>query len=335
MDRLDAMEIAIAAIDEGSLAAAARRFGRSAAAATRAIALLEDEAGETLLLRSTRGLRLTEAGERHAAVWRDVLSRLAEIRTDRAPDGVGGTLVLTAPELFGRLKVTPALESFLDGHPKVQARLLLLNRMVDMVAEGVDVAIRLAHLQDTSLVAVRLGEVRQVVCASPGYLAQHGRPQEPSDLSAHLCIGVSADGNRELWTFRRDAAGVRTRSVPVRTRLSITGVAAGLDAALRGKGLVRVLSYQVAGPLADGRLQRVLMPFEPEAIPVNMIFRPNPRRWSPVRGFVDHAVPLLRRDLAETARILHRLSATPGTADTSPRRSASRSRPTVPQPDAP
>lgn len=308
MDRIDAMELAVAAVDEGSLAAAARRMGRSAAAATRAIALLEAAAGETLLLRSTRGLRLTEAGERHAAVWREVLGRLAEIGPDRAGHVMRGTLVLTAPELFGRLKVAPVLQSFLERHPHVQARALLLNRMVDMVGEGVDVAIRLAHLTDSSLVAVRLGEVRQVVCAAPAYLERHGVPAEPADLANHACIGMNPEGNRALWTFRRDPQSGRVRSVPVQTRLSITSVGAGLDAALRGGGLVRVLSYQVAEELAAGRLRRVLRRFEPEAIPVHILFRAHPRQWSPVRGFVDHAVPLLRLDLAQVATVIDSLS---------------------------
>lgn len=304
MDRLDAMAMVVAALDEGSLAAAARRFGRSAAAATRAVALLEAAAGEALLVRSTRGLRLTDAGDRHAVVWREVLGRLAEIRTEQRGHVVSGMLVLTAPELFGRLKVMPVLEAFLDLHPETQARMLLLNRMVDMVGEGVDVAIRLAHLQESSLVATRLGEVRPVVCASPDYLARRGEPREPADLSGYACIGMNPDGNRELWTFRRGADDARVRSVQVRTRLSISGVGAGIDAALRGGGLVRCLSYQAAGLLAQGRLRRVLTRFEPDAIPVNIVFRPNPRRWSPVRGFVDHAVPILRRELSQVSALV-------------------------------
>lgn len=307
MDRIDAMELAVAAVDEGSLAAAARRFGRSAAAATRAIALLEEAAGETLLLRSTRGLRLTEAGERHAAMWREVLARMAEIGPDRAGHIMRGTLVLTAPELFGRLKVAPVLESFLEGHPQVQARALLLNRMVDMVGEGVDVAIRLAHLADSSLVAVRLGEVRQVICAAPAYLERHGAPAEPGDLAGHACIGTNPEGNRELWTFRRDPQSARVRSVPVQTRLSITSVRAGLDAALRGRGFVRVRSYQVAEELATGQLRRVLRRFESEPIPVHILFRAHPPQWSPVRGFVDHAVPLLRQELAQVTAMIDAL----------------------------
>lgn len=304
MDRLDAMELAVAAIEEGSLAAAARRLGRSAAAATRALAVLEDEAGETLVLRSTRGLRLTDAGERHAAVWRDVLTRLAEIRLDASHQSIAGTLVLTAPELFGRLNVMPVLETFVALNPKVQARALLVNRVVDMLGEGVDVAIRLAHLAETSLVAVKLGTVRQVVCASPDYLSRHGPPLDPSGLADHACIGMNGDGNRELWSFRREAGSAQMRAVSVQTRLSVTSVGAGLDIACRGGGLIRCLSYQVAKQLASGRLQRVLMPFEPEPVPVQIVFRANPRRWSPVRGFVDHAVPILRRDLAEVTAMI-------------------------------
>ena len=301
MDRLDAMAMVVAAVDEGSLAAAARRFGRSAAAATRAIALLEAAAGETLLLRSTRGLRLTEAGERHLAAWREVLARLDEVRPERSADVVAGTLVLTAPELFGRLKVVPLLESFLAEHPRVQVRALLLNRVVDMLGEGVDIAIRLAHLEERSLVAIKVGEVRQVVCASPDYLESRGTPRKPADLSDHLCIGLNADGNKELWTFRNDAS--RARSVQVRTALSITSAGAGIDAALRSRGVVRALSYQVAEQLGAGRLQRVLSDFEPPAIPVSMVFRAISQRQTLMRSFVDHAAPALRRELAHIATI--------------------------------
>jgi len=301
MDRLDAMAMVVAAIDEGSLAAAARRFGRSAAAATRAIAFLEAAAGETLLLRSTRGLRLTEAGERHIAVWREVLARLDEVRPERNAGIVAGTLVLTAPELFGRLQLVPLLESFLEKHPRVQVRALLLNRVVDMVGEGVDIAIRLAHLEESSLVAIKVGEVRQVVCASPDYLERRRTPQTPADLSDHLCIGLSADANQELWTFRTSAT--RTRAVQVRTALSITSAGAGIDAALRGQGLVRARSYQVADQLAAGRLQRVLADFEPPAIPVSIVFRPTLQRQTLMRSFVDHAAPVFRRELARIATI--------------------------------
>ncbi|WBV42019.1 LysR family transcriptional regulator [Pseudoroseomonas cervicalis] len=307
MDRLDAMEMALAALEEGSLAAAARRLGRSAAAATRAVAMLEAEAGEALLLRSTRGLRPTEAGERHASAWRDALARLAEVRRDATPGAIAGPLVLTAPELFGRLAVAPVLEEFLAAHPAVSARLLLLNRMADLLAEGIDLAIRLAPLDDSRLVALRLGEVQPVLCAAPAYLDRHGAPGAPAELERHACIGLNPDGERELWRFRQRPGSGGLRSVPVRTRLSVTSVAAALEAALRGAGLVRALSYQVAAPLAEGRLRRVLVPWMPEAVPVAILFRPHPRPWSPVRGFVDHAVPLLRAELARIAAVMRGL----------------------------
>ncbi len=304
MDRLDAMEMFLAAVNDGSLASAARRLGRSAAAATRAVVLLENEAGEPLLLRSTRGLRLTAAGERHVAVWRDVLDQLADVRGVADARVTAGTLVVTAPELFGRQNLMPILNDFLDAHPKVQARILLLNRLVDLVGEGIDVAVRLAPLPDTSLIAVKVGTIRRIVCASPAYLASTRKPKQPHDLKDHVCIGLSPDSNVELWPFRRDAHGQHERSVQVRTRLALNSAAACLDAARRGHGVVQALSYQVAEDIASGRLTAMLTEYEAQAVPVSVVFRAHPRRWSPTRSFVDHAVPRLRQALDEIGRLL-------------------------------
>jgi DNA-binding transcriptional LysR family regulator len=238
MDRLDAMEMFVAAVDEGSLAAGARRLGRSPAAVTRAIALLERGLGERLLHRTTRQLRLTERGHRQLATYRQVLAELGQAETEKGEQhAVSGSLVLTAPELFGRLKVMPAVESFLERHRGISARILLLNRIVDLVREGVDVAVRLAPLPDSGLAAVKLGEVRRLACASPAYLAQAGRPKVPADLAGHECIGLNESGDRELWPFmQRDGARVRARSIQVRTRIALNSAAAALDAAVRGKG---------------------------------------------------------------------------------------------------
>lgn len=307
MDRLDAMAMFIAAVDEGSLAAAARRQGRSAAAATRAVALLEAQVGEPLLLRSTRRLSLTAAGERHIAVWRDVLARLGDGHADAAE--IGGTLVMTAPELFGRLKLMPVVSSFLSEHRAVSARVLMLNRMVDLVGEGIDLAVRLAPLPDSTLTAIKVGEVRRLTCASPDYLVRAGVPGDPNDLENHECIGLNAEGDRELWAFRRRGeGGNRIRSIGVATRLSLNSAAAALEAALDGRGVVRPLSYQVAEHLAAGRLVRVLPQFEPLPTPVQIVFHPDSGRRIALRAFVDHAVPLLKTELA-------RLSAMVGSAD--------------------
>lgn len=306
MDRLDAMSMVVAAVDEGSLAAAARRHGRSAAAATRAVALLEAIAGTPLLLRTTRRLSLTPAGERHVAVWREVLAKLGnDQHGGNGPGAVGGGIVLTAPELFGRLKIVPVLESFLRHHPHVSARMLMLNRVVDLVGEGIDLAVRLAPLPNSNLTAVKLGEVLRLVCASPEYLARSAPLDHPSDLDHHDCIGLNPEGSRELWAFKvPKAGGSAVRSVGVGTRLALNSAGAGNDSGLRGYGIIRPLSYQVADDLAAGRLIRLLTAFEPPPTPVHLVFHPEPPRHGPVRAFVDHAVPLMRRELSRIADIL-------------------------------
>ena len=232
------------------------------------MALLEALAGEPLLLRSTRRLSLTSAGDRHVAVWRDVLAKLSEVEPSRSTGPLQGNIVLTAPELFGRLKVMPVLERFLRQHPLVAARVLLVNRLVDLVGEGVDLAVRLAPLPNSTMTAIKLGELRMLVCASPDYLARAGRPVDPHDLSHHDCIGLNAEGDGELWPFGSShERGARVRSVRVPTRLSLNNAGAAIDAALRGQGLVRVRSYQVAEDVATGRLVRVLETFAFEVGP--------------------------------------------------------------------
>ena len=307
MDRLDAMSLFVTVVDEGSLAAAARRQGRSAATVTRAVALLEGLAGETLLLRSTRRLSLTSAGDRHVATWRDVLAQLGEIEMCRSAGPLRGGIVLTAPELFGRLKVMPVLEPFLRQHPLIAARVVLVNRLVDLVGEGVDLAIRLAPLPDSTLTAIKLGEVRAIVCASPDYLARAGSPANPQDLNRHYCIGLNADGDGELWPFRsNDDKSARVRSVRVPTRLSLNNAGAAIDAALRGHGLIRARAYQVAEDVAAGRLVPILAPFEPPPEPAHLVFHPDRGKRGPVRAFVDHAVPALRTELRRVASKLER-----------------------------
>jgi DNA-binding transcriptional LysR family regulator len=305
MDRLDAMALFVTAVDEGSLAAAARRHGRSPATVTRAVALLEEIAGETLLLRSTRRLSLTSAGDRHVAIWRDVLAKLREIEPSGRAGPLQGSIVLTAPELFGRLKVMPILESFLRQHERVAARVLLLNRLVDLAGEGVDLAVRLAPLPDSVMTAIRLGEVRTLVCASPEYLARAGAPASPQALDHHECIGLNAEGDGELWRFALpNEKGARLRSIRVPTRLSLNNAGAAIDAALRGYGLVRAKAYQVADDVAAGRLVHVLEAFEPPAEPAHLVFHPDRGKAGPLRAFVDHAVPALRSELRRIATIM-------------------------------
>ena len=310
MDRIDAMTLFVTAVAEGSLAAAARHHGRSPATVSRAVSLLEQLAGDSLLLRSTRRLSLTSAGDRHVAVWRDVLGKLGEIEPSSLAGPLRGSIVLTAPELFGRLKVMPVLETFLRQEPFVAARVLLVNRLVDLLGEGMDLAVRLAPLPDSTMTAINLGEVRTIVCASPEYLARAGSPAVPQELHRHDCIGLNAEGDGELWPFgSRSQKGARARSVRVPTRLSLNNAAAAIDAALRGQGLIRARAYQVAEDIAARRLVHVLGAFEPPPEPAHIVFHPDRGRRGPVRAFIDHAVPALRIELRRIGAKLHRAGA--------------------------
>lgn len=305
MDRIDAMTLVLTAVEQGSLAAAARRHGRSPATVTRAVARLEAFAGETLLLRSTRHLRLTAAGNRHVAIWRDVLQQLGEINATMAGGPLQGGIVLTAPQLFGRLKVMPVLESFLCEHPAISARAVFVNRLVDLLGEGVDVAVRLAPLPDSTMTAIKLGETRILVCASPDYLERAGVPTKPKALSGHECIGLNAEGDGDLWRFGSSTEkGARVRSVRVSTRLSVNDAGSAIAAALRGQGLVQARAYQVVEDVAAGRLVVVLEGYEPPPMPVHLIFHPDRGRRAPVRAFIDHSVPELRAELRRIASLL-------------------------------
>lgn len=300
MDRLEAMSLFVAAIEEGSLAAAARRHGRSPAAATRAIALLEHNAGETLLLRSTRSLSLTAAGDRHFLIWREVLAKLQEIEPEAAGAALQGSITVTAPELFGRLKVMPLLETFLAEHSQVAVRVQLLNRIVNLTGEGVDLAVRLAPLRDSNLTAVKLGEVRTLLCAAPDYVARVGSPTEVGDLDRHDCIGLNAESDSELWPFRvGPAQASRIRSVRVSTRLSVSNAAAAIDAALRGHGVICARSYQVAEHIVAGRLIRLLPEVEPPPVPAYVVFQSDRAKRGAIRVLIDHLVPALRSEFAQ------------------------------------
>lgn len=305
MDRLDAMAMFVATVDEGSLAAAARKLALSPAKVTRALQMLEERLGERLIHRNARRLRLTEAGERRLGVYRSVLAELDAADGGGAEDRIDGLIGVTAPELFGRLHVMPVIETFLARHPAARARALLLNRVVDLVEEGMDAAVRLAPLPDSGIVAARLGEVRRLVCAAPSYVERAGAPEEPAELQRHACIGEEEGDAGALWRFAQPAGRrARTFSVTVRPRFAVNSVGASIDAAIRGHGVCRALSYQVAEHVAAGRLVTLLDPFEPEPLPVSLVFHPVPRRSVTLRTFIDHATPRLREDLAAIARLM-------------------------------
>lgn len=303
MDRLDAMQVFVTALGEGSLAGAARRLGRSPASVTRAVAFLEAHVGARLLHRTTRAMRPTEAGERYASVCRRVLDDLAEASLSAAGDRAAprGLLTLTAPVMFGTRVLRPIVSGFLAAQPAVQVSYRLLDRPVNLIDEGVDVALRIAHLPDSSLVALRVGEVRRIVCASPRHLAGKPEVTEPADLAGHACISVSQMGQGETWSFPPAPGGAAPRVVRVAPRLTVNAVEPAVNAAVDGEGIIRVLTYQVEREVRDGRLIVLLAEHEPPPLPVHLIVPEGRLAIAKVRAFVDFAAPRLKAGFAAMA----------------------------------
>jgi DNA-binding transcriptional LysR family regulator len=301
MDRIDAMKVFVVALDEGSLAAAGRKLGRSPAAVSRAIAFLETHVGTELLHRTTRSIKLSEAGERYATACRRVLAELEEADTIAAGDRSAprGTLTLTAPVLSGEMVLRPILDAFLDACPTVSARLLLLDRPVNLIDEGIDLALRIAQLADSSMVATRIGEVRRVVVAAPRYLAQHPRIEEPGDLVKHQIVAMAHLAHS--WSFPPRKGFAAPRTVQFTPRLVINSIRGAVASAVSGRGVTRLLSYQVAEQVRAGELAIALTGDEPPPTPVHVI-SPHGRLSVPkVRAFMDFAVPRLRRYFARVA----------------------------------
>jgi DNA-binding transcriptional LysR family regulator len=296
MDRIDAMKVFVAAVDEGSLASAGRRLGRSPAAVSRAIAFLEQHVGAELLHRTTRSLKLSEAGERYVAACRRVLIDLeeADIVAGGERSAPRGTLTLTAPVITGEDVLRPVLDAFMNEHPMVSVRLYLLDRTVNLIDEGIDVALRIAHLSDSNFVAIRLGEVRRVVAASPAYLTRHPVIREPGDLAKHQIIAMTHFG-LDSWSFPPARNSSVPRTVQFAPRLVVNTVRAAVASATEGHGVTRLFSYHIANELREGRLQILLDKDEQPPLPAHLL-APQGRFSVPkVRAFADFAVPRLKR----------------------------------------
>ena len=300
MDKLRAMETFVRIVDGGSLTAAADTLNSSLPSVVRSLAALEAELDVRLLNRTTRRIGLTDEGreyyERCKRVLADVDAAEASLSARRiAPKG---RLHLTAPVLFGRLHVAPIVTSFIVRHPALQVEMLMLDRVVDLVEEGIDAGVRIGRLPDSSLVAVPVGHTRRVVCASPAYLKRAGTPKTPADLAAHRCVTSKGLAAKLEWTF---ASGTDISKLPVNPAFSSNQVETALDACVRGIGLGQFLSYQVQGFFDDGRLKRVLADAEPPPTPIHVIY-PHARLLSAnVRAFVDWTVPRLRAAMERAA----------------------------------
>lgn len=294
MDRVHLMSIFIAVADDQSFAAAAARLGVSPSSVTRAILRLEEIVGAKLVTRTTRSVRLTEAGQRYLDDVRLVMTKIAETQemlanVNSVPKG---HIDITASMLFGATYVTPCIVEYLQRFPEMTVSTYFLDRVVNIVEEDWDLALRVGRMADPGLVAIRVGEVRRVICASPHYLASNGVPQSPEELTHHTIVaatGISPDVN---WKF-----GLADEwTVDVTPRLVVTSNDAAIEAATLGIGLTRILSYQIAGQLADGRLEIVLAEFEGLPLPVHLLYRGEKCARPAIREFIDLLVERLGSD---------------------------------------
>lgn len=313
MDRFHEMQVFLAVAEEAGFAAAARRLNTSPPSVTRAIAAMEQRIGTQLLARTTRSLHLTEAGQGYLEDCRRILAEL-----DEAEEAAAGSysipcghLTVTAPVLFGELYVAPALGAFLDRFPLVTINALLVDRVVNLHDEGVDVAVRIGHLHEPGQQAIKVGEVRRVVCAAPGYLDQHGRPEHPSQLREAKIATTSASQRVNEWAFVDNGQPLNVPIEPrlvvsaaqvdwafqgheFKARLGCTTVQGAINAAVHGAGLVRCLSYPVHEHLGSGQLRRVLQAYEQPPMPIHVVYREGRNAPMRVRSFVEHCVAALR-----------------------------------------
>ncbi|HEX5999288.1 MAG TPA: LysR family transcriptional regulator [Hyphomicrobiaceae bacterium] len=292
MDRFLAMRVFAKVAEAGSFARAAEALHMSPPAVTRAIAGLEDAIGTRLFKRTTRSVTLTEAGERYIEDCRRILADVEEAEATAAGSfsTPTGTLTVSASVLFGRIYVQPVLMEYLDRHPGVSVRALLLDRVTSLIEEGIDVAVRIGHLPLSSLSAVRVGTVRRIVCGAPDYFRRFGTPQSPADLAAHRIVAATSAWASPEWRFGKDDK----TSVRVTPRLLCNTNDAAIEAAVQGWGITRILSYQVAPLIAQGKLVPILTDQEEEPLPIHIVHPEGRRVTAKVRAFVQLAAQRLR-----------------------------------------
>lgn len=297
MDRLQTMSVFVAVAEEAGFAAAARRLNMSPPSVTRAVGELEARLRARLLHRTTRTVRLTDAGERYLADCKRIISEIAEADSHAA--GIHsqpqGNVSLTGSALFGRIVLTPILIDLLDRYPAISINTLFVDRVVGLIDEGIDIAVRIAELPDSSLAAVRVGSVRRVLCASPDYLAAAGFPQTPADLDTHDTIDFVNIMPRDEWVFERDGKNLTFKT---RSRLRANNADVAISAAIAGRGITRVLSYMVAPQLESGELELVLPEFTPPAVPVHVVHKEQGQTSGRVRAVVDYLANHLRQSPA-------------------------------------
>jgi DNA-binding transcriptional LysR family regulator len=296
MDRLEAMSTFLAVVEAGSLSAASRRLNTPLATVSRKISELESRLRTKLFDRTTHKLVLTGAGSSYVDACKRILAEVGEAERAASGEYVAptGELTVTAPVGIGRTCLIPILADFFKAYPEIDVRLIMTNRVLNLQQEQIDVGVRLGALPDSSIIAIRVGTVRRVVCASPAYLVARGTPRTPDDLAGHDCITFA--GVIDFWTFVKDKTNV---AVPVHSRLVVDTIEAARDAACAGIGIVSGFSYYAKTALERGALTTLLDEFQPAPLPVHLVYTAN--RFLPikVRAFLDFAAPRLRQAFAE------------------------------------
>ena len=291
MDRIDAMQAFVAVADLHGFAPAARKLGLSASGVTRLIAALEDRLGARLLQRTTRSVTLTDIGTRYLERARRILADVEEAEGSAEGERTrpSGRLVVSAPVGFGRLHVSPVMSAFLKRYPEVFGELRLADRVVNLVEDGVDLAVRIGHLPDSSLVARHVGEMRRIVVASSDYLGQRGEPDTPEAIASHETIQFGAVTASPDWRFVEDGREIRVACTP---RFTTNSADAAIQYAEQGGGLTRVLAYQAAEAIKAGRLRIVLEKFEPPPLPIHIVYPTSRLLSAKVRTFIDLVIDI-------------------------------------------
>lgn len=296
-DRLETMSIFVRVVDEGSLTAGARALAMPIATVSRRVSELENKLGAELLLRSPRGLTLTDTGQTYVAACRRIIEEVAEAERNARGEFTAprGTLTMTAPIVFGRLHVLPVVNAFLRTFPDVDIRLELTDRSVNLHEEHLDLAVRIGPLLDSVFIARKVGEVRRIVCASPSYLEKHGTPKSPGGLAKLDAITFQSLMSPPNWQFGSERP---QKVMPMRSRLIVNTAEAAIDAAIDGLGFTRVLSYQAAKAIKAGMLVPLLQDFEPAPWPIHLLYEPRALIPQKLRAFLDFAAPRIAAGMA-------------------------------------
>lgn len=298
MNRFESMQILVAIEDNGSLSQASRKLKIPLASVSRKLSELEDHLKVKLLSRTTRAIEFTEYGKSYVSFCRRILEEVDQAERTVSGEYLApkGQLTLTAPVVFGKMHLIPIVGDFLKANPDVDVRLILSDHSMDLLEDKIDLALRIGELVSSGLIAARVGEIRQITCAAPGYLKKNGSPKNPKELKDHDCVSFTVLNSANKWTYFDKKTKV---IVPVHSRLEVTTSEAALEASALGVGITRALSYQVAGYLKTKKLEIILQDFEPKPWPVHLVYPGGKAIPTKLRAFLDFAAPRLKMALAK------------------------------------